>query len=87
MARGIDHIDLDTFIYYRYILRKNGDASFSLKVIIVKDEFSQLLLFARLTRLIYHPVDNSRLSMVYMGDDGDVSYILHNLLIINQLTA
>ena len=37
-------------------------------------------LFALLTRLIDHPVHDGSLTMVHMGDDCDVSYILHILL-------
>ena len=73
MARSIDDIDLYTLIYYRHILRKNSDTSFSLKVIIIQDKLSQLLLLTRLTRLIDHPVHKSRLSMIDVGDDRNVS--------------
>ena len=85
MARSVDHIDLHTFIHYRHILCENGDASFPFEVIVVKDKLSQLLLFALLARLIDHPVHESGLSMVNMGDDRYVSDFLHSLPIINPV--
>ena len=86
MSRSVYDIDLYTFIYYRHILCKNSDSALPFKVIIVKDELSQLLLLARLTRLIYHPVHERCLAVVHMSDDCYVSNI-HNPLIFSTLRA
>ena len=87
LGSGMDQDDtLKSDPYYGDILCKDGDASFPFKVVIVKDQLSQLLLLALLTRLINHPVDESRLSMVHMGDDSNIPYI-HNPLTFSSLRA
>ena len=68
-------------------LGENSDTSFSFKVIVVKDEFSQLLLLTLLTRLINHPVNYGCLTMVNVRDDCNISDFLHITLIINHYTA
>ena len=77
MARSVYHIDFYTFIINRYILGQNCDTPLSFEIVVVKDQFSQLLLLARLTRLIYHPVHQGCLTVVNMGDNRNVSDVLH----------
>ena len=83
MARSIYNIDFNSLIWYGNILCKYGYAPFPFKVIVVKDEFSQLLLFPCLTRLINHPVHQRGLAMVDMRDDCNIPYFLHNLILPN----
>ena len=77
MARSIYDIDLHALIYNGHVFGKDRNTSLSLKIIIVKYELSKLLLFTSLTSLIDHPVHESSLTMVNMGNDRNVSDFLH----------
>ena len=77
MARSVDNIDLHSLICNRDILRQNGDTSLPFEVVVVKDQLSQLLLLSRLTRLIDHPVHQSGLAVIDVGDNSDIPDILH----------
>ena len=39
---GVDDVDFVVFVYYRYILREDGDTALSLKVVIVQYKFASL---------------------------------------------
>ena len=77
MAGGVDDIDLDAFVRDGHILRENGDAALALQVVVVQDEVPEVLGTANEIGLIDHPVHERRLAVVDVGDDGDVSDVLH----------
>ena len=75
MARGIDYVDLDTFIMYRCIFGKNGDSSFPLDIVGVHDSFLNFLILAKNAALLKQLVDQRGLAVVDMGDNSYVSDI------------
>ena len=77
VAGGVDDIDFHALVRDGHILRKNGDAAFALQVVVVQDEVSEILGTAHEIGLIDHPVHERRLAVVDVGDDGDVSDVLH----------
>ena len=76
MARGIDDVDLDPLVRDGDVLGQDGDAALALLVVRVKDALLYLLVFAKCARGAQQLVDEGRLAMVDMGDDGDVSDVL-----------
>ena len=77
MAGSVDDIDLDALVRDGHILRENGDAALALQVVVVQDEVPQILGTANEIGLIDHPVHERRLAVVDVGDDSDVSDVLH----------
>ena len=75
MTRSIDNIDLYTFIYYRHILRKNGDTSLPLDVIVIQYQLAEILRLTDKIGLINHPVHEGSFSVVNVRDNRDVPYI------------
>ena len=80
MARGVDDVDFVILIIYRHVFRQDCDAAFAFEVVVVKDEFSGVLVLAKKVAGEKHFVHYCSLAMVYMGDDCDVAYFLHTLL-------
>ena len=75
MARGVDHIDLDTFVVNRNVLRENGDSAFPFELVAVQDLLLRKLPVAKLTALFEHAVDERRFAMVDVSNDDDISYV------------
>lgn len=71
----IDNIDLSILPEDRSIFRKNGNAFFSLKVVVVHHSFSDGLILAENTALPQHLIDQGCLAMIDMGDDCDIADI------------
>ena len=78
VSRSIYDIDFCTFPIDRYILRENGYATFTFKVVGIKYLVWVVLTFTEKFSGKHHLIDQSSLSMVNVSDDGDVSNILHN---------
>ena len=81
MARGIDDIDFVSVVVDGHILRQDCDSTFSLQIIAVKDLSAHLLIVAEKVTRGKHLVDQRRFAMIHMSDDGNISYLLHTLLI------
>ena len=80
MSRGVDDVDFGAFIVDGYVFRKNRDASLALQVVVVENEFAGVLVFTEKVAGKEHLVNQGGLSVVDVGDDGDVTDILHTLL-------
>ena len=77
VARGVDDIDLRVAVPDGGILRHDGDAALAFKVIGVHDAVHNLLVVAIDAGLLEHLVDQRGLAVVNVGDDGDVSELIH----------
>ena len=75
MTWGVDDIDFCILIKNSSIFGENGDSSFSLNVVGVHDSLSYFLIGTEHTALFQKLIDQSGFTMVYMSDDGNVSYI------------
>ena len=86
MARSIYNIDFDAFVQHRHILGEDSDSPFPLQVVVVKYQLSEIFRLAYKVRLINHPVHESGLAVVYVGDNRNVPYFLHILLESRKVT-
>ena len=85
MSRSIDNIDLHPFIGDGHVLGKDSDATLPFQVIVVQDKIAEIFGPAYKVGLIDHPVHEGGLSMVNMGNNGDVSDVLHNTFFCKNL--
>ncbi len=73
VAGRVDDVDLRVVPVNARILGKDGDAAFPLERVRVHHAFLNDLIFAECTALAEHLVDEGRLPVVDVGDDGDVA--------------
>ena len=73
MARGVHDVDLGVLVVDGGIFRQNGDAPLPLQVVGVHHPVHGGLVLTVDTALLEHLVHKGGLSVVYVGDDGDVA--------------
>jgi hypothetical protein len=73
VPRGVDDIDLHALPLDRDVLGEDGDAALPLEVVGVEDPLAGELARAELAALPQQAVDERRLAVVDVGDDGDVA--------------
>ena len=73
----VDDVDFRALVVDGYVFREDGDAPFALQVVVVQNQFSCVLILAKEVAGHKHLVDQRSLSVVHVGDDGDVSNVLH----------
>ncbi len=78
VAGSVDNIDFHAFINHRNVLGENGDAAFAFQVVVVQDEVSKVFGLPHQVGLVNHAVHERGFAMVNMGDDGNVSDVLHS---------
>ena len=79
VAGGVYDVDLDVLVGDGHVLGEDGDSALALEVVVVEDELSEVFGLADEVRLVYHPVHERGLAVVYVGDDRYVPDILHIL--------
>ena len=75
VARRINDVDLDALIVHRCVFGQDRDAALTFKVVAVHDPLGHSLVLSEGAALLEHLVDQRRLAVVDVGDDGDVSQI------------
>ena len=80
MARGVYNVDLGVAVANGGILGQDGDAPLPLQVAGVHDPVHDLLILPIDASLLEHFIHQSSLSVVHVGDNGDVAkmVILHS---------
>ena len=78
MARRIQDIDLGAFMHDGRVLGKDRNAAFTFLIIGVHDTFLHLFIGTENMALFQHGIDQSRLTMVNVSDDGNVTQIISN---------
>ncbi|KCB28214.1 hypothetical protein L543_2719 [Bordetella hinzii L60] len=73
VSRGVDDVDVGALVLDGAILGQNRDAAFFFQVVRVHDPFSDRLVLAEGAGLAQQLVDQGRLAVVHVGDDGDVA--------------
>ena len=73
VARCIDQIDLHPFVSDRDVLAQDGDAPFTLEIVVVENELSCLLILTKEFAIMKDLIDQSGLAVIDVGDDGDVA--------------
>ena len=76
MARGVDDVDLHALPFHRDVLGKNGDAAFFFQIVGIQNAFARELAGAKLPALPEETVNQSRLAMIDVGDDGDIANVV-----------
>ena len=77
MAGGIEHVDLDALVLDGDVLGQDGDAALALLVVGVEHAVLDLLVGAESVRGAQQLVDHRGLTMVDVGDDGDVPQVIN----------
>ena len=73
VAGRVDDVDAHVLPHDRGRLGENGDAALALEVVRIHDPLGDALVVAERARLLQEPVDERRLAVVDVGDDGDVA--------------
>ena len=73
MTRRVDDVDLVPPMVYRQVLREDGNSAFPFQVVAVHDPFRDCLVLTEYPGVFQHGIHQRSLSMVDVGDDGDVS--------------
>jgi small GTP-binding protein len=76
MARSVDDVDLDAAVPHGGVLGQDRDALLALQIHRVHHSVGHRLVVAKGARLPQHRVHQRRLSVVDVGDDGDVSQVV-----------
>ena len=82
VARSVDDVDLHAFVIDTDIFGKDGDAPFPFDVVVVQEAFVHFLIFTEELGLFDDLVDQSRLAVVDVGDDCNVSDVLHRTILV-----
>ena len=75
VAGRVDDVELDVAVADRGVLGEDRDALLALEVHRVHDALVDVLVGAEGARLPEHGVDERRLAVVDVGDDGDVAEV------------
>ncbi len=75
VAGRVDDVDLHPFVGNGDILGEDRDAAFAFQIVGVEDLLADELGVAEPPALAQHAIDQARLAVIDVCDDGDVSYI------------
>ena len=74
----IQNVDLATIVNYGSIFCQDSNATFPFLIIGVHDTFLHHLIGTENPALFQHGVDQRGLTMVYVGNDGNITQIISN---------
>ena len=80
VTRRVDDVDLDVFVAHRHVFRDDGNAAFALQVVAVEQQFAHLLVVAEDFGSVNDFIHQRGFAVVYVGNDGHISDILHRKL-------
>ena len=75
VAGGVDDVDLHARVGDGRVLGEDGDAALALQIVGVDDQAARGVGVAEDVRLLEQAVDEGRLAVVDVGDDGDVAQV------------
>jgi hypothetical protein len=82
VPRRVDDVDAHAAIVDGAVLREDRDAALFLDRVRIHDAFAHLLVGRKGAGLLQQAVDQRRLAVVDVGDDGDVAdWTLHGVLV------
>jgi len=76
VAGGVHDVDLDALPPHRRVLGQDGDPPLALERVGIHDALVHLLVGPEGPRLAEHLVDQRRLAVVDVRDDGDIANLL-----------
>ena len=77
MSRSVNDVNLRTFPVYADVLRENGYSAFTFQVVRIEHLVAEVLSLTEEVSCEHHLIHEGGFSMVNMGNNGYVSYILH----------
>ncbi|EJW97507.1 hypothetical protein EVA_14391 [gut metagenome] len=81
VPRSVDDVNFGAVVVDGYVFGKNGYTPFALQVVVIQDKVTTILVVAEIARQ-QHLVNQCCFPMVYMGNDCNVSNVLHIIPII-----
>ena len=75
VAGRVDDVDLDAAVGDGRVLGQDRDAPLPLEIVRVDDQLAGRVRVAEDVRLLEHAIDQGRLAVVDVGDDGDVAQL------------
>src|ERR1700690_375847 len=81
VTRSVDDVDLSAVVFDLGVLRENGDAAFALKVVRVHDALDQFLVGTERATLAKHGIDQSRLAVIDVRNNGYISNRLRHRIV------
>jgi hypothetical protein len=75
VARRIDEIDLHALVMQGDVLGEDCDAALALQIVRIEDAIADKLRGAKFAALAQQAIDQRRLPMIDVGDDGDISNV------------
>ena len=79
MTWGVDDVDLGVLVVDRHVLRENGDAALALQLVVVEHEVVGHLILTKKVAGVEHLVDQSRLAMVNVCDNRNITDVLFHI--------
>ena len=76
VARRINDVDLGSLIFNGNVFCQNGNSALTLLIVGVQNTFLNLLIFTEGVRCLQHLINQRCLTMVNVGNDGNVSDVL-----------
>ena len=76
MAWRVDEVDLRSLPLDGDVLREDRDTAFLLEIVGVEDPFAGELAGSKLSALAKQAVDEGRLAVVDVGEDGDITDVV-----------
>ena len=73
MAGSVDNVDFDALVFHRGLFGKNGDASFSFKVVGIHYTFRHSLIFAENAALSEKLIDECGFSVIDVSNNCNIS--------------
>ena len=75
VARRVDDVDLHALVVEGDVLGQDRDAALALQVVGIEDAVADELAGAELAALAQQAIDQRRLAVVDVGDDGDIANV------------
>ena len=87
VAGRVHDVDLEVVVKHGGVLGEDGDAALAFEIVGVHDAVHQLLVGAKYAALAQHGVNQRGLSVIDVGDDGDVANSLVQAFLCNLFTG
>ena len=77
VPRSVDDVDLVAFVLDGNVLGEDRYTALALQIVVVEDKFALVLVIAEQVRRVQHLIDECRFAVIHVGDDCNVSNLLH----------
>jgi len=77
VARGVHDVDAQVAARYRSTFSQNGNTAFFFQIALIHNAGIDVLVGAESATLLQHLVDQSGFAMIHVGNNGNITDILH----------